>query len=138
MLFRSLLAAVALGAARASVDDAIDWAKVRTAFGQPIWNYQGVSFVLVDLESTIETIRLLLWETVTSLPRLTDVRSIEDAVGRTVARAGAVATDAGREAVNVLGVHGIVTDHPVERWYRGAAALSAIDFDPLAVALEVK
>jgi alkylation response protein AidB-like acyl-CoA dehydrogenase len=37
---------------------------------------------------------------------------------------------AGSEAVQTLGVHGIIADHPVERWYRAAATLAAIDFDP--------
>jgi alkylation response protein AidB-like acyl-CoA dehydrogenase len=136
-LARLLHAAIALGSARASVDYASGWATQRTAFGKVIASYQGVAFVLADLSTAIEAARLLLWDTVTGLPRLTDVESIEEAVARSVARAAAMATDAGRQGVNLLGVHGIITDHPVERWYRAAAALSTIDFDPLSSALEV-
>jgi alkylation response protein AidB-like acyl-CoA dehydrogenase len=136
-LARALIAAVALGSARASLDYAIEWAKKRTAFGKPISTYQGVAFVVADLDTQIETARLLLLETVTSLPRFGDTESLEEAVARAVGRSCAAATAAGREGVNLLGVHGIVTDHPVERWYRASAALSAIDFDPLSVALDV-
>jgi alkylation response protein AidB-like acyl-CoA dehydrogenase len=136
-LSRLMIAAIALGSAQASLDYAISWAKERTAFGKPIASYQGVAFVLVDIETAIESARLLLWDTVTGLTRFADTASLETAVARAVARSCAIGTDAGREGVNLLGVHGIVTDHPVERWYRASAALSAIDFDPLAVALEV-
>jgi alkylation response protein AidB-like acyl-CoA dehydrogenase len=136
-LARLLPAAIALGSARASVDYASGWATKRTAFGKVIASYQGVAFVLADLSTAIEAARLLLWDTVTALPRLADIESVEEAVARSVARATAVATDAGRQGVNLLGVHGIVTDHPVERWYRAAAALSTFDFDPLSTALEL-
>jgi alkylation response protein AidB-like acyl-CoA dehydrogenase len=136
-LSRVFIAAIALGSAQASLDYAIGWAKERTAFGKPIASYQGVAFVLVDLETAIESARLLLWDTVTGLNRYADTASLETAVSRVVARSCAIGTWAGREGVNLLGVHGIVTDHPVERWYRASAALSTIDFDPLAVALEV-
>jgi alkylation response protein AidB-like acyl-CoA dehydrogenase len=48
------------------------------------------------------------------------------------------ATDAAamttRDAVQVLGGHGFLSDHPVELWYRSAAALAALDFDPLCSA----
>jgi len=136
-LCRSTLAGVALGCARASLHYAIEWAKLRSAFGKLIASYQGVSFVLADLETAIDSAELLLWDTVTRLATVTEVDEFEGRVGRAIARATAVATDAGRQGVNLLGVHGIVTEHPVERWYRASAALSTIDFDPLNVALEV-
>jgi alkylation response protein AidB-like acyl-CoA dehydrogenase len=34
-------------------------------------------------------------------------------------------------------VHGIVTEHPVERFWRHASTLSLIDFDPLATTLSL-
>ena len=50
---------------------------------------------------------------------------------RAVNYAGTVATNATRDAIQVLGGHGFITDHPVEIWYRSAAALSVLDIDPL-------
>ena len=134
---RLLLAAVALGCAQAALDYAVGWTTTREAFGKTISGFQGVAFVLADLSTAIQSARLLVWDAASSLAQAADVPSIEGAISRVVARATAVATDAGREGVNLLGVHGIVTDHPVERWYRAAAALSVVDFDPLAVALPV-
>ena len=136
-LCRSTLAGVALGCARASLAYAMGWAQTRHAFGKLIAGYQGVSFVLADLETAIASAELLLWDTVTRLADTDGAAELERRVARAVARATAAATEAGRQGVNVLGVHGIVTEHPVERWYRASASLAAIDFDPLAHALDV-
>ena len=136
-LCRATLAGVAVGCARASLAYAIGWAQERSAFGKPIAGYQGVSFVLADLETAIASAELLLWDTVTRLADADGAAELERRVARAVARATAAAAEAGRQGVNVLGVHGIVTEHPVERWYRASASLSAIDFDPLAHALDV-
>ncbi len=135
-LSRILVGAIALGVARASLEYAIEWAKVRSAFGKTIGTYQGVAFVLADVQTAIESVQLLLWETSTRLQEHVDAGTEDVAVSHAVGRACAVANDAARQGINLLGVHGIVTDHPVERWFRSAAALSTIDFDPKAVALE--
>jgi hypothetical protein len=45
--------------------------------------------------------------------------------------------DTTRIGVNSLGGHGYLQDHPVERWYRAATTLSAVDFDPLALDSDV-
>jgi acyl-CoA dehydrogenase len=136
-LARLLHASIALGSARASTDYAAAWAQKRKAFGKVIASYQGVAFVLADLATAREAARLRLWASATTLGRTSDVDVLEADVARTVAKANAVSTDAGRQGVNLLGVHGITTDHPVERWYRACAALSTLDFDPLAAALDV-
>jgi NAD(P)-dependent dehydrogenase (short-subunit alcohol dehydrogenase family)/alkylation response protein AidB-like acyl-CoA dehydrogenase len=47
-----------------------------------------------------------------------------------IAHASEAALRATREGVQTLGGHGFITDYPIERWYRCAAALAAIDFDP--------
>ncbi len=51
------------------------------------------------------------------------------AVTRLVNQAGEVAAESSRSAVQTLGGHGFILDHPVELWYRSAAALAAVDFD---------
>ena len=45
-----------------------------------------------------------------------------------------VAPEASRTALQTLGGHGFIKDHPVEIWYRSCAALSALDFDPTTTA----
>jgi cyclohexanecarboxyl-CoA dehydrogenase len=56
---RALIALECIGSAQASLDDAWEYAKTRTAFGAPIAQYQGVTFPLVEGESQIAAIRQL-------------------------------------------------------------------------------
>jgi len=51
-----------LGAAEASLDDAITYVKQRTTFGQPIANFQGVSFKIAEHATLIEAARLLCYQ----------------------------------------------------------------------------
>src|SRR5690606_12331957 len=57
-------------------------------------------------------------------------------VAHAVSYASEVALDATRDSVQTLGGHGFIRDHPAEIWYRSAAALAAIDFDPTRSAFE--
>jgi alkylation response protein AidB-like acyl-CoA dehydrogenase len=132
---RMMLGAVLLGAAGAAVDYAGTYATQRHTFGRPLTTYQGVSFVLVDCETAVDAARLELWEAAQRLAGLTDPADIDRLVGRTVRAASNAATQVTREGIQLLGVHGIVTEHPVERFWRHASTLSLIDFDPLDTTL---
>ena len=57
-------------------------------------------------------------------------------ISRAVAYASDVANRATRTAVQTLGGHGFITDHPAELWYRAAATLSTLDSDPLITTFE--
>ena len=125
-------AALALGTARRAREYASAYAMERVAFAKPIAAFQGVSFMLADAEMQIAAARLEVWDVATSLERA-DIDALERAVSLAVNYATAVACSVTRDAVQVLGGHGFIEDHPVERWYRSAAALSAVDFDPTCV-----
>ncbi|MFP3566449.1 acyl-CoA dehydrogenase family protein [Paraburkholderia sp. SIMBA_030] len=56
---RALIALQCVGAAQASLDEAWCYAKEREAFGRPIGQFQGVSFPLVEGDSSIAAIRQL-------------------------------------------------------------------------------
>ncbi len=59
--FRVLLALISLGAAQSSVEEAISYAKERTAFGRPIAKFEGVSFKIAEAVTNIEAARLLCY-----------------------------------------------------------------------------
>jgi cyclohexanecarboxyl-CoA dehydrogenase len=61
--FRVLLALMGLGAAQSSLEDAISYAKQRTAFGKPIAKFEGVSFKIAEAATEIEAARLLCYRT---------------------------------------------------------------------------
>lgn len=128
---RLLPSAIALGTSQATLDYAGEYSGTRIAFGKPISSFQAISFMLVDMHMAIESARLSLWESAWAIDTLDDLDRVRSLVTRTVARLGSIGVKAGRDGVQVLGGHGYMADHPVERWYRSTATLSAIDFDPL-------
>jgi alkylation response protein AidB-like acyl-CoA dehydrogenase len=132
---RLLVAAAMLGTAQRSVDYAAKYANERIAFGKPISAFQGVSFMLADAAIRIGTARLDMIEAAARIDAHDD-DNIERRTTLAVNYAGKVATETTRDALQVLGGHGFITDHPIERWYRTAAALAALDFDPLCSTFE--
>lgn len=126
---RLLPAAVVLGGATRAREYATRYATERVAFGRPIISFQGVSFTLADNHMQLDAARLGLWNVAAALGEFAD-EQLADEVGRIVAECHAAATTATRDAIQMLGGHGFLTDHPVERWYRCTALLSTLDCDP--------
>ena len=126
---RISLAALAIGQARAAYDYALAYAKEREAFGEPIAHRQSIAFLLANMRIELEGARLMVWEAA----YLLDMR--EDAT-RSAAMAKQYADQMVLEvtdgAVQVLGGHGYVREHPVELWLRNGRGFSA--WDGLAMA----
>lgn len=78
-LRRPALGLLCLGAAQASLDEAISWARQREAFGRPIAAFQGVSFPIAEHATRLEAARWLcyraLWLRATGQPH-TDVAAM--------------------------------------------------------------
>jgi hypothetical protein len=132
---RLAVAAVQVGTAQRAVDYAAKYATERVAFGRPIAGFQGVSFPLAEAQIRIQEARLEVAEVATLLDG-DESGDPEEAVTRVVNYASEVAAEATRDAVQTLGGHGFIVEHPVELWYRSAAALSTLDFDPLCSSFE--
>jgi alkylation response protein AidB-like acyl-CoA dehydrogenase len=126
---RLCLAAISVGAARRALQYAADYAQQRIAFNRPISAFQGVAFLVADGHMRMEAARLQLAQTIDLIstePADAAEREVTHAVGYALNAAAEVT----RDCVQVLGGHGFLTDHPVERWYRATAGLSTIDLDP--------
>jgi alkylation response protein AidB-like acyl-CoA dehydrogenase len=126
---RLLVAAVQVGTAQRAIEYAAHYATERIAFGKPIAAFQGISFPLAESQMQLEELRLEIYEVAACL-ETEPGQDFSSAVTAVVNYAGEVAAEATRTAVQTLGGHGFIKDHPVELWYRSAAALSALDFDP--------
>lgn len=126
---RLLTAAAAIGTAQRAVEYAASYATTRIAFGTPIASFQGVAFPLAESLIRIEAARLDL--AAATLTLLDDPTADHDeVVSQAVAYALSVGSQSTRSAVQTLGGHGFIKDHPVELWYRSAATLSTLDHDP--------
>ena len=130
MLFEPVLAAaqvalagLAVGLSRGAFEYARDYAKEREAFGGPIAQKQSIAFTLADMAIEVEAIRLLVWEAAWML----DAAKDEAAKAAYLALTGAadmamMVTD---RAVQILGGHGYIREHPVERWMRNARGVAS-------------
>jgi alkylation response protein AidB-like acyl-CoA dehydrogenase len=126
---RLMVAAAQCGTAQRATDYASKYATERIAFGKPIATFQGVSFMLADSAMRIGVARLEMLDAAAHLDE--QLLGSEGVVSRAVNYCGVVGTNTTRDAIQVLGGHGFITDHPVELWYRSSAALSVLDHDPL-------
>ena len=114
---RLTVAATSLGRARRVLEAATEWAARRYQFGQPIGRFQGVGFQLADLATELEAAELLTLRAGARLDQGTMTDS-DAAMAKVYASEmlGHV-TDA---AVQIFGGMGLMSDLPVERWWRDA------------------
>jgi alkylation response protein AidB-like acyl-CoA dehydrogenase len=116
-LSRIEVAAASLGIARAALEYARDYARLRTAFGRPISQFQGLSFPLADAATRLHAARLLTWDAARAADRQ---QPIDTAAAMAKLFASEAAVEITGLAMQVLGGHGYVEDHPVEKWLRDA------------------
>lgn len=109
-------AALAVGVARASFEYARDYAKEREAFGVKIAQKQAIAFMLAEMATEIEAIRLLTWQAAWKLDTGKEDAFIDAYLASTgAADMAMMVTDRG---VQILGGHGYIRDHPVEKFMR--------------------
>ena len=111
------IGAQAVGIARAAFEDATRYALERKTFGQPIAEHQAIQFKLADMCTEIDAARLLVWRAAVKKDagqRYTTESSMAKLF------ASEVANRVAKEAVQVFGGYGYLTDFPVERHFRDA------------------
>ncbi|MEO5768924.1 MAG: acyl-CoA dehydrogenase [Polyangia bacterium] len=111
------IAAQALGIARAAFEDATAYALERKTFGQPIARHQSIEFKLADMCTEIDAARLMIWRAAVKKDQAGRYTT-EAAMAKLLA--SEVANRAAKEAVQVFGGYGYLTDFPVERHFRDA------------------
>ena len=118
---RISVAAQALGIAEAAYEAALEYAKTRVQFGQPIAKFQGIQWMLADMATRIEASRLLVYNAALAKDRAAETGarySKEAAMAKLYASETASwVTDL---AIQIHGGYGYVKDYPVERYYRDA------------------
>ncbi len=111
------IAAQAVGIARACLEDSLAYAQQRRTFGKPIAQHQAIQFKLADMATEIDAARLLVL-------RAAYLKDAKQPYGKEAAMAKLFASDiankAAREAIQIFGGNGYVTEYPVERHFRDA------------------
>ena len=110
-------AAGAVGVARAAFDHAVEYARERVQFGQPIAMNQGVNFLVADMAAEIEAARLLTWQAAWMLDQ-GQRATLQSSYAKRFAADTAmkVTTD----AVQIFGGYGYMKEYPVEKLMRDA------------------
>jgi acyl-CoA dehydrogenase len=114
---RPLVAAGAIGIARAAYEYALDYARKRKTFGAPIGKKQAIAFMLADMKTKIEAARLLTWRSAWMLDAGMPMNK-EASIAKLFA--SDMAMDVTTDAVQILGGAGYMKDEPVEKWMRDA------------------
>jgi len=107
--------ALAVGTAQAVLDYVIPYVKDRQAFGEPVSNRQGVAFAVSDIGIESNGMRLATYRAASRADRGADFAREAAIARRLCAEKG---MKIGSDGVQLLGGHGFVKEHPVERWYR--------------------
>ncbi|MGA8256077.1 MAG: acyl-CoA dehydrogenase family protein [Nocardioides sp.] len=123
-LSRLAWCALAVGTGQAVLDYVTPYVKEREAFGEPISHRQSVAFMVANIAIELQAMRLLTYKAASRA-----------ASGRDFSREVALARKAcadkgmqiGLDGVQLLGGHGFVKEHPVERWYRDLRAIGIME-----------
>ncbi len=111
------IAAQAVGIAQGAFDEALKYSMERTAFEQPIANFQAIQFMLADMATEIDAARLLTRKA--AWKQDTGARySMEAAAAKLFA--SEMCTRVTHKAIQIHGGNGYSREYPVERMYRDA------------------
>jgi len=116
--------ALAVGTAQAMLDYVIPYVNERIAFGEPIANRQAVAFAVSDIAIEVEGMRLATYR---AAARADQGRSHDREVALARHLCAQKGMEIGSSGLGLLGGHGYVKDHPVERWYRDLRAVGVME-----------
>jgi alkylation response protein AidB-like acyl-CoA dehydrogenase len=115
---------LATGTAQAVLDYVIPYVNDRRAFGEPISNRQGVAFAVSDIGIESGGMRLATYRAASRADR-GESFDREAAIARRLCAVKGM--QIGSQGVQMLGGHGFVKEHPVERWYRDLRAAGVME-----------
>jgi alkylation response protein AidB-like acyl-CoA dehydrogenase len=116
--------ALALGTGQAVLDYLIPYVNERKAFGEPISNRQAVAFTVANVAIELDGMRLATYRAASRVDQgLPFAREVALARRLCAERGMTIGSD----GVQLLGGHGYVKEHPVERWYRDLRAAGVME-----------
>ena len=123
-LSRLAWAGLALGTGKAVLDYTKEYVKTRHAFGEPISHRQAVAFMVANIAIELEGMRLVTLKAASRQEQGLDAAREVALSRKLVSEYG---MKIGTDGVQLLGGHGFVKEHPVERWYRDLRAIGLME-----------
>jgi alkylation response protein AidB-like acyl-CoA dehydrogenase len=115
---------MAVGVARAAFEYSRDYAKDRVAFGEPIASRQAIAFMLAEMAIEVDAARLMTWEAAWKLDKKEEATKEASLVKGYTDDMVLMVTD---RAVQILGGHGYIREHPVELYLRNGRGFATFD-----------
>jgi alkylation response protein AidB-like acyl-CoA dehydrogenase len=121
---RVAIGAIGVGCAQRALDEAVRYSLGRVQFAQPIFDFQGLQFMMADMALEVEASRLLV-------QRAAELIDSNQAPSKLASMAKLKATDTAMyvttEAVQIHGGVGYTSEYPVERFMRDAKVLQIVE-----------
>lgn len=118
---RTAMAAIGTGISRASYEYAKKYAKERHQFGEPIASRQSIAFMIAEMAYEVDAMRLLTWKAASTIEAGLNANR-ESFLAKIYA--GEMTMKLTDYGVQILGGHGYIRDHPVERYYRNGRSIA--------------
>lgn len=117
---RPIIGSFGVGAARAAMEYALDYAKKRKAFGMGLSDYQAIQFKLAEMYQKVETARLLTWKSAWE----SDIGH-DATISASIAKfyATETALEVANEALQIFGGYGYTKMYPIEKLLRDVRLL---------------
>jgi len=109
------ISSFAVGLAEAAFEKALQYAKERVAFGQPIGKFQAIRFKLSRMATEIEAARTLVYRAAWSADRGKEDRKLTSI---TKLKSSEVCQWVTREAIQIFGGYGFMMEYPLQRYFR--------------------
>ncbi len=116
--------ALAVGTGQAVLEYVTPYVKEREAFGEPIAHRQSVAFMVANIAIELQGMRLVTYR---AASRVAQGKSAEREVALARRLCAEHGMRIGLDGVQLLGGHGFVKEHPVERWYRDLRAIGVME-----------
>jgi alkylation response protein AidB-like acyl-CoA dehydrogenase len=124
---RPVIAARAIGLAQGAIDHSVEFVQGRRAFGQKVGDFQGIRWMLADMEIQTEAARQLVYRSAA----MVDAGVSGPELAHAAAIAKCFATDAAMkvatDAVQLFGAAGISNEYPINRYFRDAKVLQIVE-----------
>jgi alkylation response protein AidB-like acyl-CoA dehydrogenase len=116
--------ALAVGTGQAVLDYVTPYVKEREAFGEPIAHRQSVAFMVANIAIELQGMRLVTYK---AASRVAQGKPAEREIALARRLCAERGMQIGLDGVQLLGGHGFVKEHPVERWYRDLRAIGLME-----------
>ncbi len=118
------MSALGTGLSRASFEFAMNYARERVQFGEPIVHKQSVAFMIAEMAYEVDAMRLMTWKAASALEAGKDAKREAFLAKLYTGDMTMKIVDFG---VQLLGGHGYIREYPVERYYRNGRGISILE-----------